>query len=694
MDREQFTASDIRYIESMIASMRVNELQTVLSMFKMPKLGKKQELIQRCTELLRTPSVQFQVASQVKLLVGKNARVSPYQIPVRGYVPPSNGAAINGNSTAYTQYRGSQLMPPMHSSALQQCRVLRNLVPMDLPFFDVHQILLDPMELPSVLSGVKTPCKQSFSFSVPRERLGNWSQSAPLPRFEIQLRFFQVPQNYNSQELADDFPLNCIVRIEDQLVQLPAVIPTNKPNVEPKRPSRPVDITQNCDKRTWAVAVYLVHRLTSEILRDRATGDAACPLYENKEAVNHWQEEHVTRDVIRARLSGSNDDEIAMAQLKISLLCPLSRTRITLPARCKKCSHLQCFDLYNYLQMNEKRPTWRCPVCSDWAPYKQIIIDGYFKTLLANVDEHAIEVELLVDGSYRTVASECIDVDDDDDIPSMSTANSTTNSNQNQSTNKIKQNVDDVIVISDSDDDEREAVDQAILRSLSETGPMSATPTPRSRDSSIIILDDESPPRPATTLSQNTPVNCSSSSLPSVFGIPTSTSASEIVSCPISSSTITTSSVLGAASRIAPSHPHNVLSGRQNIYNTSSLSYYHQSQWSQPTTSRPQYPTSHPHGSLNAGTNFAMTYKQPSQTPFNNMLGRYQPSNPTSLPFSYPNSPRPSQVPPFGSGGPNSVPAQVQPFSTSSANLQQVLASLVQQSAYNNSGGSSGTMSS
>ncbi|KAK6048431.1 MIZ/SP-RING zinc finger [Cooperia oncophora] len=56
--------------------------------------------------------------------------------------------------------------------------------------------------------------------------------------------------------------------------------------------------------------------------------------------------------------------------------CPLSRTRITLPARCKKCPHLQCFDLYNYLQMNEKRPTWRCPVCSDWAPYKLLIIDA------------------------------------------------------------------------------------------------------------------------------------------------------------------------------------------------------------------------------------------------------------------------------------------------------------------------------
>ncbi|RCN52138.1 hypothetical protein ANCCAN_01568 [Ancylostoma caninum] len=68
----------------MIASMRVNELQTVLSMFKMPKLGKKQELIQRCTDLLRTPALQIQVANQVKILVGKNnSRAAPYSVPMR-----------------------------------------------------------------------------------------------------------------------------------------------------------------------------------------------------------------------------------------------------------------------------------------------------------------------------------------------------------------------------------------------------------------------------------------------------------------------------------------------------------------------------------------------------------------------------------------------------------------------------------
>lgn len=63
------------------------------------------------------------------------------------------------------------------------------------------------------------------------------------------------------------------------------IIPTNKPNVEPKRPSRPVNITPYCqsqrdclrnshrltvewtaDKRAWVVGIFIVNRLNSKIL--------------------------------------------------------------------------------------------------------------------------------------------------------------------------------------------------------------------------------------------------------------------------------------------------------------------------------------------------------------------------------------------------------------------------------------------
>lgn len=50
--------------------------------------------------------------------------------------------------------------------------------------------------------------------------------------------------------------------------------------------------------------------------------------------------------------------------------------RLSVPCRAETCAHLQCFDAVFYLQMNEKKPTWMCPVCDKPAPYDQLIIDG------------------------------------------------------------------------------------------------------------------------------------------------------------------------------------------------------------------------------------------------------------------------------------------------------------------------------
>ena len=39
----------------------------------------------------------------------------------------------------------------------------------------------------------------------------------------------------------------------------------------------------------------------------------------------------------------------------------------------------QCFDASLFLMMNEKKPTWTCPVCDSAAKYDDLMIDGYFQ---------------------------------------------------------------------------------------------------------------------------------------------------------------------------------------------------------------------------------------------------------------------------------------------------------------------------
>ena len=62
--------------------------------------------------------------------------------------------------------------------------------------------------------------------------------------------------------------------------------------------------------------------------------------------------------------SGSSEqDGVEQTAIKISLKCPITFKRITLPARGHECKHVQCFDLESYLQLNCERGAWRCPVC-------------------------------------------------------------------------------------------------------------------------------------------------------------------------------------------------------------------------------------------------------------------------------------------------------------------------------------------
>lgn len=55
----------------------------------------------------------------------------------------------------------------------------------------------------------------------------------------------------------------------------------------------------------------------------------------------------------------------------------LGKMRIQIPCRATTCTHIQCFDALLYLQMNEKKPTWVCPVCDKSALYQNLVIDGY-----------------------------------------------------------------------------------------------------------------------------------------------------------------------------------------------------------------------------------------------------------------------------------------------------------------------------
>ncbi|CAB0012648.1 unnamed protein product [Nesidiocoris tenuis] len=226
------------------------------------------------------------------------------------------------------------------------------------------------------------------------------------PGFQVQVRFCALD---TAAEQEDAFPPGLTVKINNKPVQLPQPPPSNKPNPDAKRPARPLNVTtlvklcpivHNVLNITWTpdysrggayvVGVWLVNRLTSSDLLERLRTKGA-------------RHADSTRHIIKEKLNEDNDD-IATTSLRVSLICPLGKMRMMTPARPLTCTHLQCFDAAIFLQMNEKKPTWTCPVCNKPALYDNLVVDGYFTGVLTSADlpSDCHEIQLLKDGSWTS----------------------------------------------------------------------------------------------------------------------------------------------------------------------------------------------------------------------------------------------------------------------------------------------------
>lgn len=419
-----------------------------------------------------------------------------------------------------------------------------------LAFFDVLATLLKPATLvPS--NTTQRVQEASYFFHLTPQQATDIATNRDIRNankiehtIQVQLRFCLLE---TSCEQEDYFPPNIVVKVNNKLCPLPNPIPTNKPGVEPKRPPRPVNITPNvklspivanhiavswCTEynRGYAAACYLVRKLTSTQLLQRMKTKGVKPA-------------DYTRALIKEKLNEDADCEIATTMLKVSLICPLGKMRMTTPCRSSTCSHLQCFDASLYLQMNERKPTWNCPVCDKPALYDNLVIDGYFQEVLASnkLSSDDSEIQLHKDGSWST------------HVKSNDTCSVDTPSKPVQ---KVEVISDDIEVI--TTDPPKSSISQASVISSSEPSSTTAAPGGDTVDLTLSDSDDDDLPlkRKVVTRSSGTASAGSTTSNAAAAAAPApASSASASVSKPKSNED-TSQSVISLDSPSPPSTPN------------------------------------------------------------------------------------------------------------------------------------------
>lgn len=98
-----------------------------------------------------------------------------------------------------------------------------------------------------------------------------------------------------------------------------------------------------------------------------------------------------------------SDSDLIEGPSRISLNCPISYKRIETPVKGHSCRHHQCFDFSNYVHINSRRPSWRCPHCNQHVCYTDIRIDQNMVKVLREVGENVADVIISADGSWKAI---------------------------------------------------------------------------------------------------------------------------------------------------------------------------------------------------------------------------------------------------------------------------------------------------
>ncbi|XP_010862346.1 E3 SUMO-protein ligase PIAS1 isoform X1 [Esox lucius] len=462
-------------LKQMVMSLRVSELQVLLGYAGRNKHGRKHELLTKALHLLKagcSPAVQMKVKELYRRRF-PTKMVSPVDLAVPGVHSTSSlpggltALGFDGHGSPSPLSLPVSLLGPKHELGLPLLPPSLHPVHPDiklqrLPFYDVLDELIKPTSLATDNSQrFQETC---YAFALTPQQVQQISSSMDISgtkcdfAVQVQLRFC-LSETSCPQE--DHFPSNLCVKVNSKPCNLPGYLPPTKNGVEPKRPSRPINITSLVRLsttvpntivvswtleigRSFSMAVYLVRQQTSTTLLQRLR------------AKGIRNPDH-SRALIKEKLTADPDSEIATTSLRVSLLCPLGKMRLLIPCRALTCSHLQCFDATLYIQMNEKKPTWVCPVCDKKAPYEHLIIDGLFMEIL-NSCVDCDEIQFKEDGNWYPMRSkkEVTEVSasfngDDDSCRTVESEHQKNSSSHSPNNQKVQ--VIDLTLDSSSDDD-------------------------------------------------------------------------------------------------------------------------------------------------------------------------------------------------------------------------------------------------
>ncbi|CAL8126156.1 unnamed protein product [Orchesella dallaii] len=290
------------------------------------------------------------------------------------------------------------------------------------PFYEVLEVLIPHTLLTSTATIWDNPALQqtSHSFALTKAQLDLFSNEKS--EVKVQLRFFKYdPASDPTTPQGDRFPLNLAVQVNDGVIyDTPTFggLPASEAQLS-KIPSAPLivrhmrthgsnNIHIRWDAKNPARSSAFILSLVRKVSVDKLLKKILDKVLNMRETVKLIK---VTASPssgtgTEGKNSNTAPEIISPGTMKITVLCPITKQRMTWPCRGKNCSHIPCFDAKSFVMMCERKPysPFRCPLCNEIIKLEDLRIDGYFTQVLEMLSPSAENViELLRDGTWRVI---------------------------------------------------------------------------------------------------------------------------------------------------------------------------------------------------------------------------------------------------------------------------------------------------
>lgn len=339
--------------------------------------------------LSRFPHSSSHVAQQLSTVPAANGRSGAHA--VRGSTLKSSvEAAAAALATAPLLHTVSRSAAPLISSSNACPSALASSIPKPLP----------PLQ-----AAFGTPSELEL-YSSPMAKV-----MVILKRFQLRMGSYPVRFEIPSQYLADIAARRLRVHVIPMVANQPSVWPKikevfvfiNERNVQtswkrawPARKSvdvtkayLPLDVTQYLLN-----PLHQIQRLQLDCFNHEFCGSFSVVLVAPRtemDVMGEWKDQ-LTRgaaelqpfyeSMMRIDNAAGDDDDVTCEVPTVALKCPISQTRILVPARGRHCRHLQCIDFAAFLRYCHISCYWNCPLCDATMRLRDVIVDGPFYDML------------------------------------------------------------------------------------------------------------------------------------------------------------------------------------------------------------------------------------------------------------------------------------------------------------------------